>query len=177
MVKNIYLIGFMGTGKTTIALQLGQQLEYKVTDLDQEIEKKAGMCISQIFSEFGEAGFRHLESEMIRTCLKKEQHIIACGGGAVLKQKNVDSMRKSGIILLLTARPETILGRLKNDTTRPLLNGRMNKEYLEKMLLERSGFYEYAADVIISTDDKNPEELIKEIMNFLDDNRILEPMK
>ena len=113
-MSNIFLIGFMGTGKTTIANALKRKYDMQVVDMDAEIEKEQQMAISDIFSSKGEEYFRDLETQLIKDLQKKDNVVISCGGGAVLREENVTEMKKSGKIVLLNATPETILERVKN---------------------------------------------------------------
>ena len=144
---NIFLIGFMGSGKSTIARQLKKELGMELVEMDQRIVDEQGMSINEIFAQKGEDGFRDIESQLVVDLGKQEASIISCGGGVVIRQQNVENMKKSGKIVFLTATPETILERVKNGTDRPLLNGNMNVPYIKDMMDKRRDFYEGAADI------------------------------
>jgi len=163
--KNIYLIGFMGTGKSTISKVLSEMTKSIEIDIDYEIVKKEKKAIAQIFELHGEAYFRNIETEIIRITTEQTGAIVSCGGGAVLKKENVALMKNSGIIVLLTATPETILSRIKNDKNRPLLNGNMTIEHISEMMNKRKVMYENAKDFEISTESKTEDEIAKEIVN------------
>ena len=105
---NIFLIGFMGAGKSTIAGELKDKLEMDRVEMDQMIVEKQGMSISEIFDEYGEAYFRNLESNTLIELQKRKQTIVSCGGGVVMREENTDHMKKNGRVVLLTAKPETI---------------------------------------------------------------------
>ena len=164
---NIFLIGFMGSGKSTIARQLKKELGMELVEMDQRIVDEQGMSINEIFAQKGEDGFRDIESQLVVDLGNQEASIISCGGGVVIRQQNVENMKKSGKIVFLTATPETILERVKNGTDRPLLNGNMNVPYIREMMDKRRDFYEGAADIKISTDNKSVKEISGEIIAAL----------
>ncbi|MDY5576461.1 MAG: shikimate kinase [Lachnospiraceae bacterium] len=164
MKTNIFLIGFMGTGKSTVSKKLSGMTSMREVDLDVFVEEKAGMCISRIFEEKGEKAFRDMETECLKVVLKQNDCIISCGGGTVIREENVDYMRENGTIVLLTATPETIYQRVKDNQNRPILNGNMNVEYISTLMERRKEFYQKAADVIVETDKKTVEEICNEIL-------------
>jgi len=160
---NIVLTGFMGSGKTVVAKQLARLLGMKVIDVDTEIEKSTKMTINTIFEHFGEPRFREIETETIKQVSENNNVIISTGGGAVLKQENIDAMRKKGIIICLTAAPETILKRTKSTRDRPLLLVENPLERIKELLESRRPFYE-KADVMIDTERKTPLQIAEEIV-------------
>lgn len=162
-MKNIVLIGFMGCGKTVVASQLARILGMKVIDVDTEIEKSAEMTINEIFKQFGEPRFREIETETIKQVSENNNVIISTGGGAVLKQENMDAMRGKGVIVCLNAAPETILERTKSTRDRPLLLVEKPLERIKKLLEFRKPFYE-KADIMIDTESKTPLEIAEEII-------------
>ena len=164
-MHNIFLIGFMGVGKSTIAKLLAKELQAELVEMDETIEAEAGMSINEIFEKFGEQHFRDLETALIERVSKKGGVVVSCGGGAVLRPENVEMMKQSGKIIFLSATPETIYERVKNSTNRPLLNGNMNVEYIKGLMERRREAYESAADVIISTDGKWKMEIVGEILD------------
>ena len=160
---NIVLTGFMGSGKTVVARQLARLLGMKVIDVDTEIEKSKKMTINEIFKQFGEPRFREIEMETIKQVSENSNVIISTGGGAVLKQENMDAMRGKGVIVCLTAAPETILERTKSTRDRPLLLVENPLERIEELLEFRRPFYE-KADVMIDTERKTPLQIAEEII-------------
>ena len=164
---NIFLIGFMGSGKSTIAKQLKKELDMERVEMDQRIVDEQGMSINDIFAQKGEEAFRDIESQLVVDLGNQEASIISCGGGVVIRPQNVENMKKSGKIVFLTASPETILERVKGGTDRPLLNGNMNVPYIKEMMDKRRDFYEGAADIKISTDNKSVKEISAEIIEAL----------
>lgn len=161
---NIFLIGFMGTGKSTIACELKKLLGCELVDMDQMIVEKQGMPISKIFEEHGEDYFRDIETNTLIELQKSTELLISCGGGVVVREENASHMRKSGRIVLLTARPETIYKRVKDSKARPILNGNMNVEFIQGLLEKREAKYAAAADITIATDDKSIAQICDEII-------------
>lgn len=162
--KNIFLIGFMGVGKSTIAKILAKELDADLVEMDETIEAEAGITINEIFEKYGEQHFRDLESALVERIANKGGAVVSCGGGAVLRPENVTAMKKNGKVVFLTATPETIYERVRYSTNRPLLNGNMNVEYIAQLMERRREVYEQAADVIVSTDAKEKSQIIKEII-------------
>lgn len=161
-MKNIVLTGFMGTGKTEVGKALSKLLAMKLVDVDTEIEKSRGMTINEIFKNHGEKHFREFETEMIRKTAKESNIIISTGGGAVLKEENMELLRESGVIFCLSASPETILERTSLSDDRPLLKCDNPMEKIRDLLNYRRPFYEKAGIMII-TDDKTPLQIAEEI--------------
>ena len=158
------LIGFMGTGKSTIAAKLKEALKVEQIEMDALIAEEAGMSIPDIFEKFGESHFRDLETEMLRKFKEKKPVVVSCGGGAVLRDENIEIMKGQGKIILLTATPETIYERVKDSNDRPVLNGNMNVAYISELMEKRRARYEMAADIVITTDGKDADEICNEIL-------------
>lgn len=166
---NIFLIGFMGAGKSTIARTLQKELGFPLVEMDERIVQEQGMSINDIFAQYGEAHFREIESQLVVDLGKQEPSIVSCGGGVVVRPENTQNMKKSGRIVLLKASPETIFERVKNSTDRPILNGHMNVEYIAELMEKRRALYEEAADITIQTDGKTREQICEEIIGKLRD--------
>ena len=166
---NIFLIGFMGAGKSTIARSLVQKLNFPLIEMAERIVKEQGMPISEIFDRYGEEHFRDIESELVKTIGTLEPSVVSCGGGTVLRPENVENMKKSGKIVFLTATPQTIYERVKNSSDRPILNGHMNVPYIAELMEKRRPVYEGAAELTISTDGKSREEIADEIIRRLEE--------
>ena len=164
-MKNIYLIGFMGAGKSTVAKELVKRLDASLVEMDQRIEEEQGMAITRIFEMHGELHFRDLETELLRTLAQEEKLVVSCGGGSVLRDENAALMKEQGCIVLLSATPETIYERVKNSTNRPILNGNMNVEYIRGLMEKRRDRYESVADIRIETDGKTIREICEEILS------------
>ena len=166
---NIFLIGFMGAGKSTIARTLQRELGFPLVEMDERIVQEQGMSINDIFAQYGEAHFREIESQLVVDLGKQEPSVVSCGGGVVVRPENTQNMKKSGRIVLLKASPETIFERVKNSTDRPILNGHMNVEYIAELMEKRRVLYEEAADITIQTDGKTREQICEEIIGKLRD--------
>ena len=162
--KNIVLIGFMGAGKSSLASYLAEQFNMRTVETDREIVEREGIGIPEIFEQYGEVYFRDRESEVIRDLGSDSQTVISAGGGAVLRDENVENMKANGIIVLLTATPKAILDRVKSSTERPLLNGKMNEDYIAALMEKRRARYEDVADLIIDTTDKTIPEVCEEMI-------------
>lgn len=164
---NIMLIGFMGAGKTTVSTRLSKDMSLPEIDMDAYIVKSQNMKISEIFDKYGEEGFRTIETECLIEIMKNKGNIVSCGGGAVLKDENVEHMKENGVIVLLTATPQTIYERVRNSNDRPILNGNMNVEFIEQLMNKRKSRYLEVADIIIETDNKSIADISKEIQSKL----------
>lgn len=165
---NIFLIGFMGSGKSTIARRLQNRLNRELVEMDERIVKEQGMTINEIFAKYGEDHFRDIESQLILNLGNQEASVISCGGGVIVRPQNAEYMKKSGKVVYLTAAPETIYSRVKNSTDRPILNGHMNVEYIAELMEKRSAKYHAAADLEVATDGKTAEEICEEIITRLE---------
>jgi shikimate kinase len=169
-MKNIVLAGFMGTGKTAVSTELARLTGFKNIDVDAEIEKIAGISIPDIFEKFGEPHFRDLETEEIKKVSMGRNLIISLGGGAVMREENMQALREGGVIICLTAEPETILKRTGNDSNRPLLQVENPLEKIKELLAFRKPYYE-RADVMVQTDSKSPLEVAEEILGIVKINK------
>ena len=163
----IYLTGFMGTGKSTISRCLHEVYGLEQIEMDEQIVKEEGMPISEIFRVNGEEYFRGLETALVRRLSGMENVVVSCGGGTVMRQCNVDEMKKNGRIVLLTASPSTIYERVRYTHNRPLLEGNMNEDYIRSLMEARRPKYEAAADITVKTDGRSAEDICREIMEKL----------
>ena len=172
--KNIYLIGYMGTGKSSTAIHLAEILNIPVIELDQVISEYYGRSIPDIFDEIGEDGFRALETLVLTTAIPGyhvdydifEGAVYSCGGGVPLSEVNVAAMQNTGYVVWLDASPEEVFNRISKDkkNKRPLLKGKTNISDIAEMMEIRSPYYEDASDIRIDTDGKTPEEVAGEIV-------------
>ena len=164
---NIALIGFMGSGKSTVAKYLKETQGMDIVEMDVLIEEREGMNIPDIFSNCGEEYFRSLETNLLKDLGSSQNIVISCGGGAALRQENVDYLRKSSKIVFLNASPQSIYERVKNDSQRPLLQGKNHVEGIAELMNARQDKYLSAADLIISTDNRTVEAIGEEIVQKL----------
>lgn len=167
MKKNIFLIGFMGAGKSTIAHTLKEQYDMQLIEMDEQIEAEQGMKISEIFAEKGEEYFRSLETALLTGLQQQDNTVVSCGGGVPMRACNVEAMKKSGKVVYLSAQPETIYERVRHFHNRPLLEGNMNVEYITGLMNVRLPKYLAAADVTVETDGKAAEEICREIIALI----------
>ena len=123
---NLVLIGFMGAGKSTIAAYLNEAYGMEIAEMDQWIEEREGMRIAEIFEKYGEEYFRKKETELLKELQTRTNMVISCGGGVVTREENIPLMKKNGRVILLTATPQTVLERVKNQDDRPILQGNKN---------------------------------------------------
>ena len=158
---NIYLIGMMGSGKSTVGKTLSEKMHKPFVDLDSEIEKAAGKSISEIFDIDGEEQFRKMETKQLK---QYSESIVACGGGIVLKDENREFINENGVTILLTASMEELSHRLSDSGNRPVLADDNTEEALKQLWLERQLHYLNTADFTIETDGKNSEQLTEEIL-------------
>ena len=168
MNRHIFLIGFMGTGKSTVARELARLSGTDVCEMDEQIEADNGMSIKEIFSRYGESLFRELETEMCRRFAELPPAVVSCGGGVAMRPENVALLKASGIVVLLKAAPETVYERVKDSDTRPLLNGQMRVDAIRDLMEQRRAAYESACDLAVDTDRKTPEEIAREILSEAD---------
>ncbi len=162
----IALIGFSGTGKSTIAEILHEKLQAPVLEMDEEIVKQCSMSINQIFERYGEKYFRELETKLLSVEVQNPPKIISTGGGVVEKEANRTLLQNSSITVALLASPEEILSRLQYTEDRPLLKDNDRLAKIEKLLARRQKLYE-SADYLINTDGKTPEQVSDEILDVL----------
>ena len=161
---NIVLIGFMGAGKSTISEFLKNSFAMEVIEMDQIIAEREGMTISDIFEVYGEQYFRNLETNLLIEMQSKTNVVISCGGGTPMRECNVVEMKKNGRVVLLTAKPETILDRVKDSHDRPLIENNKTVPFIADLMEKRREKYEAAADIIIETDGKNELQICEELI-------------
>lgn len=165
---NVVLIGFMGCGKSTMGIRLSYRLQYILEDTDKLIETKAGMTISEIFAREGEEAFRQMETQLLQQLVeKKGRRVYSVGGGTPVRAVNRPLLKKLGTVVYLRTRPETVYERLKNDTTRPLLQGEDPLGKIRSLMAERESAYAETADVILDVDEMTTDQVVESIMGNL----------
>lgn len=163
---NIVLIGFMGSGKSTVGRALAELSGYDYYDVDRVIEADTGHAVARLFETGGEGYFRELERQAVARLCGASAAIIACGGGCVLDKRNVACLKQQGKLVWLTAEPETLYDRIRGNGERPLLVNK-TKQDIAAMLALRQPLYHSAADYVVPTDDKPVGEIVETILNTL----------
>lgn len=165
---NIVLIGYRGTGKSTVGKVLASRLGRTVVSTDAEIVRRAGQTIPEIVAKHGWDYFRELESTVCQELAAREGLVIDTGGGAILRSQNVDNFKKTGTLFWLTASVGTIAGRIGGDTQRPSLTGTKSfVEEIQEVLAERTPKYQAAADHIVPTDGRSIGQIVDAIQSCL----------
>ncbi|WP_343192560.1 shikimate kinase AroK [Buchnera aphidicola (Taiwanaphis decaspermi)] len=172
--RNIFLIGPMGAGKSTIGRQLSKLLNIEFYDSDREIEKRTGADISWVFDVEGEKGFRNREIKIIEELTKKKGIILATGGGSVESTNNRNKLSARGIVVYLTTTIDKQLERTKRDKNRPLLlkENIPTRKIFENLALKRNSLYEEISDITISTNNNSAKLVSKQIIKFLEKNNL-----
>ncbi|TXK85734.1 shikimate kinase [Paenibacillus sp. N3.4] len=160
--SNIVLVGFMGTGKSTVGQKLAERLSWTFQDSDAFLESQQQMSIPELFRKHGEVHFRVLESEALAHILRGTGQIVATGGGAVLAESNRACMLQNGFVVALKASPEVIIQRVSSDTNRPLLQGNL-EDRVHTLLEQRKAAYDFAT-MSIDTTELTTEQIVNLIM-------------
>ncbi|MDT8317283.1 MAG: shikimate kinase [bacterium] len=159
------MTGFMGTGKSLVGKILAKKTGLIFVDTDELIVEQAGKSVNSIFEEDGEWIFRQIETKVILGICKNKGQVISTGGGAVTVEGNLNIMKESGLLVALTASPDAILNRIKDEGHRPLLKADNSKRTIEELLFKRQVFYKQA-DVIIDTTDISPDVVAEKILKL-----------
>ncbi len=162
---NIFLIGLMGAGKTTIGRQLARRLGKEFKDSDSEVEQRTGVGIDVIFDIEGEQGFRRRETEVLRELVATHGIVLATGGGAVLAPENRQLLKENGFIIYLKASVEHLAGRLRLDRHRPLLQSGDKLAKIRDLMARREPVYEALADLVVETNESSIHRVVGEISN------------
>jgi shikimate kinase len=160
---NLYLVGFMGTGKTTVGRAVAQRLGFASLDSDHEIERQRGRTISELFATEGEAAFRQLEREFIERGHPAERAVIACGGGLVIQPGMLERLREKGVVICLHASLETILARAARQNNRPLLQVDDPAERVRVLFAERDPIYRRTGTLVL-TDGRSLREVVAHVL-------------
>jgi shikimate kinase len=162
---NVILVGFAGTGKSTVGQALAERLGWQFTDTDQRIEELQGISISEMFRTLGEPAFRTAETEVIDRTLQEQGQVVSTGGGAVLAEHNRTRMQEGGFVVALAASKEVIIERVSKDQSRPLVQGNV-EEKVADLLEQRKHAYDFA-DLTIDTSGLAVQEIVDRIIEAL----------
>ena len=163
MSENIFLVGPMGVGKTTIGSHLARKLKYEFVDSDTEIEKRTGASISLIFDIEGEDGFRKREAQMIEELTQRNHIVLSTGGGSVIDEVSRQHLRSRGYVVYLKASVDILHERLKKSRNRPLMETDDKQKVIEELLQEREPLYQAVADITIVTDGRTAQDVARDI--------------
>ncbi len=162
--ENIYLVGLMGAGKSTVGRLLARRLSKRFVDTDHEIEKRNGVTIPVIFEIEGEDGFRRREQEVLTDLTQEQGLVLSTGGGIVLRPENREALRNHGFVVYLNARPELLAERTKHDRSRPLLNVEDPRTRLRQLHAGRDPLYREVAHAIVETGRGAPQQVVQAIL-------------
>lgn len=164
-MPNLVLIGFMGTGKTTVGKKVAKELGMEFVDTDKDVEQVTGLTVKEIFDKFGEVRFRSEEQASVRRLAQGDNRVIATGGGVVLNPGNMDVLRANGVIICLAAEPEVIFERVRRKKTRPLLAAGDLLDNIKKLIQERRDLYR-TADATVNTTDMSLQQVRDEVIRL-----------
>jgi shikimate kinase len=163
-IHNLALIGFMGTGKSSVGRLVAATLQFDFVDTDELIEKRSGNSINQIFAQSGEPGFRVLERQLVTEMVGWRETVISTGGGLAANESNLASLKQHALVVCLWAPPETIWQRVRNQTHRPLLQNENPLARIEALVEERRPYYQQA-DVLVNTVMRSVKEVAQQVMH------------
>lgn len=169
-MNHVFLIGFMGAGKSTVARLVGDMLGRPVVDLDERIEAVAGASVSEIFEHRGEIAFRELETEQLREVAEEPPSIVACGGGIVVNHENRAFLKAGGLVVYLRVSAGETLARVGADGTRPLLSGPAGVIAATALLEARESLYSAVADVTVDTVGRTAEEVAQDVVRAVEES-------
>lgn len=164
IIQNLALIGFMGTGKSTVGHTVADELKFKFLDTDHLIELRTEKTISQIFADNGEETFRKLERDVVNELVNLEKTVIACGGGLAANQENLNSLKSHALVVCLWASPEKIWERVRHQTHRPLLRDSEPLEKIHQLLAVREPYYRQA-DALVNTEMRSMKEVAQQVLH------------
>ncbi len=166
--QRIFLVGLMGAGKTTVGRALAQRTGLRFVDSDHEIERRSAMSVKELFATEGEEGFRDREQQVIEELTLQDGLVLATGGGAVLREANRRALHERGTVVYLRAAPEELAHRMRNDRSRPLLQGRDPRARLRELLRQREPLYRDVAHFVIETGRPSPALLTQLVLTQLE---------
>lgn len=167
-MKRIILIGFMGCGKTSVGKRLAHSQKLPFVDMDEKIVERLGMPITEIFARYGETYFREIETQVLHQLMSQTENcVISAGGGVPMQQQNRIYMKEHGLVIYLKAAVDTLVDRLQDDTSRPMLHGGDLRAKIIALQSARTPVYEAISDIQVDTDGKELGQIVREIHNIL----------
>lgn len=163
-IRNLALVGFMGTGKSSVGRQLAAELGFEFVDTDELIESRAGRSISEIFEQSGEAAFRELEAQVVKELSTREKLVISTGGGLIVNPANLASLKSHALVVCLWASPDSIWQRVRGQTHRPLLATPDPLAKIRALLAEREPHYK-RADVLVNTELRSVRDVTLHVLH------------
>lgn len=165
--KNIFLVGLMGSGKTTIGRKLATRLSCEFIDTDHALEVRSGVSVGRIFDVEGEAGFRQRETRLLKELASTPGHVVSTGGGIILAAENRQCLEQNGVCIYLQANFGVLWSRLKDCKKRPLLQKSDPQEVIKQLLIERAPLYESVADITVKADQRSVNSTVTKILHLL----------
>jgi len=165
--SNIFLVGMMGAGKTTVGRALATRMKREFVDTDRLLVDRTGVAVAIVFEIEGEEGFRRRESAILREVCEQDERVVATGGGIVLAEENLQVMRESGTVVYLRARLESLWERTRHDSSRPLLATPNPRERLSELLKQREPLYRAAAHIVVDSGPQSAATLVNRVLAAL----------
>jgi shikimate kinase len=163
-IHNLALIGFMGTGKSSVGRMVAAQLHFDFIDTDEVIEARTGKTVSEIFAQDGEAAFRQIERDLVGELSQRRRTVFSTGGGLAANEENLGKLKQTSLVVCLWATPETIWERVRHQTHRPLLRESDPLGRIRRLLAERDPYYR-RADVLVSTEMRSTKEVAQQVLH------------
>lgn len=163
-IHNLALIGFMGTGKSSVGRMVAAQLHFDFIDTDELIEARTGKTVGEIFAQAGEAVFRQLERDLVEELSRRRRTVFSTGGGLAANEENLSKLKETSLVVCLWATPETIWERVRHQTHRPLLRDPDPLGKIRRLLAEREPYYRQA-DVLVNTEMRSTKEVVQQVLH------------
>lgn len=168
MISNLYLIGYRGVGKSTLAPLLAEAMRWQAVELDELITRQEGHTVAELFAEYGEPYFRRCEGDILHQVALRSKQVVSTGGGIVLAESHREMMRSTGVVVWLQAPVAELVHRLqRDDGSRPSLTGKSLEDEVAQLVKEREPLYTAAAHFTVDTSERNPQDSVTTILDIL----------